>query len=105
MLLTPGELADATGFTLEAIIRYEAIGFIRSVPVQDVRRYGEDAKLRLELLRKGKRLGFTVEEIMRLVENRSFHNGVSRKATQDDELKDSQDQHDASTRDQRAPTA
>ena len=62
-LITIGELAAASGLTTRAIRFYEARGLI-SPPRRGVARaYSRRERARLQLIKRGKNLGFTIDEI------------------------------------------
>lgn len=64
-----GEIARRTGFAPSAIRYYERIGLLPPPRrVGGKRRYGTRVLARLELIRTGKALGFTLDEIGTLVD-------------------------------------
>jgi DNA-binding transcriptional MerR regulator len=66
-LLTIGELSQRHGITLRALRFYEARGLLSPQRAGAVRLYGPADARRLELILKGKHLGFTLAEIREMV--------------------------------------
>ena len=62
-LFAISELADALGTTPRAIRFYEDKGLIKPERVGTNRCYGERERARLDLILRGKRLGFSLREI------------------------------------------
>ena len=62
-LFTIGELADAFGLTTRAIRFYESKGLIAPPRKGVARCYSRRERARLQLIQRGKNLGFTLEEI------------------------------------------
>lgn len=67
---TIGNLGRAAGVNLETIRYYERIGLIPepSRSASGYRLYGDDAVRRLAFIRRGRELGFTIEEIRNLLQ-------------------------------------
>ena len=67
---TIGELARATGVHIETIRYYQRVGLLPVPPRADraARRYGPDAVERLLLIRRARRLTFSLAEVAHLVE-------------------------------------
>jgi DNA-binding transcriptional MerR regulator len=70
-VLTIGEMAREYGVTLRALRFYEDRGLLRPVRNGVTRYYSAEARARLELILKGKQLGFTLSEIRDLIANHS----------------------------------
>jgi DNA-binding transcriptional MerR regulator len=68
MALTIGELADATGTTIETIRYYERRGLLRAPPRTPAgyRQYTDEDRWRLRFIQRAKELGFTLREILAL---------------------------------------
>lgn len=67
--LTIGVLARRAGVTPEAVRYYERLGVLEPAPRDELghRRYGERALEELQLLRSAQTLGFSLEEIGRML--------------------------------------
>lgn len=65
---TIGELAEEFGTTLRTIRFYEDRGLIAPERQGTVRIFHERDRVRLELILRGKRLGFTLDEIAHVVD-------------------------------------
>ncbi len=63
-----GELADQFDTTLRTIRHYEELGLIRPGRNGRQRVYAERDRVRLQLILRGKRLGFTLEEIAHIID-------------------------------------
>jgi hypothetical protein len=70
-VLTIGEMAREYGVTLRALRFYEDRGLLHPIRNGVTRYYAADARARLELILKGKQLGFTLTEIRDLIANQS----------------------------------
>ncbi|MBS0370975.1 MAG: MerR family transcriptional regulator [Proteobacteria bacterium] len=72
-----GELAEQTGMTRDAIRFYERLGLIKPERGQEgrhgYRRYDTTAVRRLGLIKQGKTLGFSLEEIRELLDAWANH--------------------------------
>lgn len=72
-----GELAEQTGMTRDAIRFYERLGLIKPERGQEgrhgYRRYDATAVRRLGLIKQGKTLGFSLEEIHELLDAWANH--------------------------------
>lgn len=64
---TIGELAAYYGVSLRTLRFYEEKGFLMPMRVGTARYYSARDRVRLELILKGKRLGFTLDEIWTLI--------------------------------------
>lgn len=62
-----GDLARECGLTLSALRFYESKGLLQPTRIGSLRRYGETDRRRLQLILKGKQLGFTLREIRALI--------------------------------------
>ena len=69
--MTIGEMAREYGVTLRALRFYEDRGLLQPIRNGVTRYYAADARARLELILKGKQLGFTLTEIRDLIANQS----------------------------------
>ena len=69
--MTIGEMAREYGVTLRALRFYEDRGLLQPIRNGVTRYYAADARARLELILKGKQLGFTLTEIRYLIANHS----------------------------------
>lgn len=67
--MTIGEMARAYGVTLRALRFYEDRGLIQPIRNGTSRFYDAVTRKRLELILKGKQLGFTLSEIRDLLSN------------------------------------
>ncbi len=65
---TIGELAAEFGTTLRTIRFYEDRGLLQPVRRGQTRLYGERERVRLQLILRGKRLGFTLSEIAHILD-------------------------------------
>jgi MerR family mercuric resistance operon transcriptional regulator len=67
--LTIGQVADAAGVNKETIRYYQALGLVEQPrrPPGSVRRYGASAVERLLFIKRAQQLGFTLEEIRKLL--------------------------------------
>jgi MerR family mercuric resistance operon transcriptional regulator len=67
--LTIGEVAKAAGVHKETIRYYQTLGLVGQPerPAGSVRRYGADAIARLRFIKRAQELGFTLEEVKRLL--------------------------------------
>ena len=70
-VLTIGEMAREYGVTLRALRFYEDRGLLQPIRKGVTRYYSAAARARLELILKGKQLGFTLTEIRDLIANQS----------------------------------
>ena len=70
-VMTIGEMAREYGVTLRALRFYEDRGLLQPIRNGVTRYYAADARARLELILKGKQLGFTLTEIRDLIANQS----------------------------------
>lgn len=73
-----GELAEAFGVTPRAIRFYEDQGLIRPKRVGTMRIYGPRDRARLQLILRGKRLGFSLTEIARWLDLYDLGDGQRR---------------------------
>lgn len=69
MALTIGKLADAAGVNIETVRYYERRGLLPEPPrsASGYRQYSDDDVWRLQFIARGKRLGFTLNEIRDLM--------------------------------------
>ncbi len=65
--LTIAELAASFGVSHRSLRFYEERGLLRPQRKGTVRYYGRPDRLRLQLVLKGKKLGFSLQEISRLI--------------------------------------
>lgn len=67
--LTIGQVADAAGVNKETIRYYQALGLVEQPrrPPGSVRRYGAPTVERLLFIKRAQQLGFTLEEVGRLL--------------------------------------
>jgi MerR family transcriptional regulator, mercuric resistance operon regulatory protein len=67
--ITIGELSKQTGCNIETIRYYEKIGLLPTPPRSDggYRLYGNEHTRRVQFVRRARTLGFTLEEIRRLL--------------------------------------
>ncbi len=70
-VLTIGEMAREYGVTLRALRFYEDRGLLQPIRNGVTRYYNAEARARLELILKGKQLGFTLTEIRDLIANQN----------------------------------
>jgi DNA-binding transcriptional MerR regulator len=68
-MMTIGELSRIYGVTLRALRFYEQRGLLQPLRKGGARFYDSDQKARLQLILKGKHLGFTLTEIADLLES------------------------------------
>lgn len=68
-MLTIGEIARIYGITLRALRFYEQRGLLKPVRRGGARFYDSSQKARLQLILKGKHLGFTLSEIADLLDS------------------------------------
>lgn len=61
------ELADAYGVTLRTLRHYEELGLLSPTRVGSARVYRQRDRIRLELILRGKRVGFSLTEIAAIV--------------------------------------
>ena len=78
MNLTTGQLAIQSGVGVETIRYYERKGLLPEPPrrASGYRMYSEDAILRVQFIRRGKDLGFSLKEIADLLALRAERNGT-----------------------------
>jgi len=64
-----GQLAKRSGVPIDTVRHYERIGLLKPAVrlASGYRRYGEAEQKRLRFIRRGKALGFTLEEIQALL--------------------------------------
>ena len=67
--LTIGQVAKAAGVHKETIRYYQTLGLVAEPdrPANSFRRYGETAIARLRFIKRAQELGFTLEEVRRLL--------------------------------------
>lgn len=70
-LLTIGEVSRVYGVTLRALRFYEQRGLLKPIRRGGARFYDSTQKARLQLILKGKHLGFTLTEIAELLDSNS----------------------------------
>lgn len=61
------QLADEYGVTLRTLRHYEDLGLLHPVRTGSTREYHQRDRIRLELILRGKRVGFSLEEIAVIV--------------------------------------
>lgn len=61
------ELADDYAVTLRTLRHYEELGLLHPARVGTVRVYSQRERIRLELILRGKRVGFSLDEITTIV--------------------------------------
>lgn len=66
---TISEMADLYGVSFRTLRFYEARGLLQPLRTGTVRSYSTRDRIRLELILKGKKLGFSLSEIARLIEH------------------------------------
>jgi len=73
-----GQLAKRSGVPIDTVRHYERIGLLKPTVrlASGYRRYGEAEQKRLRFIRRGKSLGFTLEEIQELL-SLSAHRNVA----------------------------
>jgi Zn(II)-responsive transcriptional regulator len=71
-----GQLAKQSGVPIDTVRHYERIGLLKPTTrlASGYRRYGEAEQKRLRFIRRGKALGFTLEEIQALLSLSSSRN-------------------------------
>ena len=64
-----GQLAKRSGVPIDTVRHYERVGLLKPAVrlASGYRRYGEAEQKRLRFIRRGKALGFTLEEIQELL--------------------------------------
>src|SRR3546814_19500160 len=67
MTWTIRQLADDYGLTLRTLRHYEDLGLLHPVRVGTERQYHQRDRIRLELILRGRRVGFRLDEIATLV--------------------------------------
>jgi len=69
-IFTISELADELGITARTIRYYEEVGLIEPLRHEDIaqRLYGARERVRLKLILRGKRLGFSLTEIKEMID-------------------------------------
>lgn len=74
MPYTLGQLAKATGLSVETVRFYERRKLLgeNNRAMSGYRQYGNDALIRLRFIRQAKKLGFTLREISELLELRVY---------------------------------
>ncbi len=67
--MTIGRVAQLSGVHKETIRYYQSLGLVAEPrrPPRSVRRYGADAVARLRFIKRAQELGFTLEEVGRLL--------------------------------------
>ena len=67
--LTIGQVAGASGVHKETIRYYQSLGLVEEPPRQpgSVRRYGDATVARLHFIKRAQQLGFTLEEVKKLL--------------------------------------
>jgi MerR family mercuric resistance operon transcriptional regulator len=88
MTYSIGQLASAAGTRIETIRYYERRGLMPDPPRANsgYRRYPDDAPQRLRFIRRAKRLGFTLKEIMALLRLQAGGERADIKAIAEDKL-------------------
>jgi DNA-binding transcriptional MerR regulator len=61
------DVADRYDLTLRTLRHYEDLGLLRPDRIGVARRYGPRERIRIELILRGKRLGFSLDEIAVIV--------------------------------------
>lgn len=61
------QLADEYGLTLRTLRHYEELGLLHPVRVGTAREYHQRDRIRLELILRGRRVGFSLDEIAVIV--------------------------------------
>jgi len=92
-LLTIGEVARLYGVTLRALRFYEQRGLLTPIRRGGARFYDDAQKLRLQMILKGKHLGFTLSEITDLLAAETGHKQESSEFTLDEKMVLSQLRH------------
>ncbi|HEY9562934.1 MAG TPA: MerR family DNA-binding transcriptional regulator [Nocardioides sp.] len=67
MTWTIRQLADDYGLTLRTLRHYEDLGLLHPVRVGTERQYHQRDRIRLELILRGRRVGFSLDEIATIV--------------------------------------
>jgi DNA-binding transcriptional MerR regulator len=67
MIWTIRDLADDYGLTLRTLRHYEDLGLLHPMRVGSVREYHQRDRVRLELILRGRRVGFSLPEIATIV--------------------------------------
>lgn len=69
-IFTISELAEELGITSRTIRYYEEVGLIEPIRHEDIgqRLYGARERVRLKLILRGKRLGFSLTEIKEMID-------------------------------------
>jgi DNA-binding transcriptional MerR regulator len=75
-MLTIGEVSRLYGVTLRALRFYEQRGLLKPIRRGGARFYDGVQKIRLQMILKGKHLGFTLTEISDLLEAEQDHGGA-----------------------------
>ena len=96
------DMAGLYGVSLRTLRFYEDRGLLQPIRHGTARYYSPENRIRLELILKGKRLGFSLSEITRLIDDRNRPNpsaddiGLSREqiAAQIDKLQQKRDETD-----------
>ena len=91
--LTIGEVSRLYGVTLRALRFYEQRGLLKPIRRGGARFYDSAQKLRLQMILKGKHLGFTLTEIAELLESDTSQNQKSDDFVLDEKMVLSQLRH------------
>lgn len=67
MVWTIRQFADEYGLTLRTMRHYEDLGLLHPVRIGSAREYHQRDRTRLELILRGRRVGFSLEEITTIV--------------------------------------
>lgn len=67
MIWTIRQFADEYGLTLRTLRHYEDLGLLHPVRAGTAREYHQRDRIRLELILRGRRVGFSLEEIVTIV--------------------------------------
>jgi DNA-binding transcriptional MerR regulator len=92
-LLTIGEVSRLYGVTLRALRFYEQRGLLRPIRRGGARLYDSAQKLRLQMILKGKHLGFTLTEITDLLATEGGRENKTAEFTLDEKMVLSQLRH------------
>ena len=92
-LLTIGEVSRLYGVTLRALRFYEQRGLLKPIRRGGARFYDSTQKIRLQMILKGKHLGFTLTEITDLLEANSARDKKSDDFVLDEKMVLSQLRH------------
>jgi DNA-binding transcriptional MerR regulator len=92
-LLTIGEVSRLYGVTLRALRFYEQRGLLKPIRRGGARFYDSVQKVRLQMILKGKHLGFTLTEISDLLETESSRDKKSDDFVLDEKMVLSQLRH------------